>query len=134
MINFKDKISLQGMTFYAFHGHCESERNNGVILEVDVFLKLDLNTAMSTDDLTDTVDYRIVYSSIRKVVMVNKHALLEKVVQQILKALFVKFQQITDIQVNVRKPSPSVGGVIKYVEVSIERNRNNFFKMKKNEI
>lgn len=119
----KDNINLKGMTFYAFHGHIESERNNGIILEVDLELSLDLSKAMASDDLNDTVDYRKIYSTVKEVVMLNKHKLLEKVGVQIVTKLFSNFHLIDSITTTIRKLSPSVGGVVKNIEIKISRER-----------
>jgi len=119
----KDNIILKGMTFYAFHGHIESERNNGIILEVDIELTLDLSKAMESDELDDTVDYREIYSTIKEVVMLYKHRLLEKVGSQIIKKLFNNFILIKSIKTSIRKLSPSVGGVVNNIEIIISRDR-----------
>lgn len=123
IVDTGDSITLNGMTFYAFHGHRKSERDHGVIIEVDVKLSLSLAQAMGTDDLKSTVDYRQVYFTVEDAVMTHQHNLLERVVKEIMKALFENFKKIDNIQVKLRKPSPSVGGVVKFVEISITRDR-----------
>jgi dihydroneopterin aldolase len=123
IVNTDDSITLKGMTFYAFHGHRESERDHGVIIEVDVVLNLTLDDAMNTDDLKTTVDYRQVYFTVEEAVMTHQHNLLERVVKEIMKALFENFKKVNRIQVKLRKPSPSLGGVVKYVEIAITRDR-----------
>lgn len=123
IVNTGDSITLKGMTFYAFHGHRKSERDHGVIIEVDVKLNLTLDDAMNTDDLKTTVDYRQVYFAVEEAVMTHQHNLLERVVKEIMKTLFENFKKVDRIQVKLRKPSPSLGGIVKFVEITITRDR-----------
>ncbi len=126
-----DRISLKNMKFYAFHGHEEEERNNGINLEIDVELYVDLSKAMFSDNLKETADYRKIYTAVKEEVMNNKFMLLEKITARIIGSLFDKFEEIEEIKTSVRKPSPSLGGVVESVEVTVSRNRNMFIERQK---
>ena len=52
-----DRILLNGMTFYGYHGVRPEEKELGQRFVVDVEMELDLRAAGTSDDLTDTVDY-----------------------------------------------------------------------------
>lgn len=121
-----DSISLKKMKFYAYHGHIETERNSGVNIEVDVEIFLDLELAMKSDDLKDTVDYRNVYEVIKEVVMSNKYMLLERVLGKIFEALFANFAKVQQLNISVRKNTPSLGGIVESVEISASRLRGMF--------
>ncbi|MBN1620883.1 dihydroneopterin aldolase [candidate division WOR-3 bacterium] len=126
-----DRISLKNMKFYAYHGHEEEERNNGINLEIDIDLYADLSKAMFSDNLKETADYRKIYAAVKEEVMNNKFMLLEKIMDRIIISLFDKFREIEAIRTSVRKPTPSLGGVVESVEVTVYRNRNMYIERQK---
>lgn len=123
-----DRISLKKMKFYAYHGHAEEERNNGINIEIDTEIILDIDKAMISDNLRDTLDYRKVYTAVKEEVMNNRFNLLEKIARSIMESLFEKFSMIEEIKVTVKKPSPSLGGVVEQVEVCVFRKRDQLRK------
>ncbi|MBN2363142.1 dihydroneopterin aldolase [candidate division WOR-3 bacterium] len=123
-----DRISLKKLKFYAYHGHAEVERNNGINIEIDAEIILDIDKAMISDNLRDTLDYRKVYTAVKEEVMNNRFNLLEKIARSIMESLFEKFSIIEEIKVTVKKPSPSLGGVVGQVEVCAFRKRDQLRK------
>jgi dihydroneopterin aldolase len=115
-------IRLNNITFYAYHGVRDEEKQLGQQFEVDVEIKSNLSKAIESDDLKNTLDYREIYHSIKKIVMEKKYHLIEtlagKIADEILKNL-----RVEEVLVRVRKPKAPVDGILGSVEVEITRKR-----------
>ncbi len=103
-------ISLEGMEFFAYHGHFDEEQRIGNKYSIDVSLEADLHYAASSDRLQDTIDYGSVYRIVQ-LVMQKKHRLLEHVGHEIIAGIQHKFSAARKITVSVSKFNPPIGGV-----------------------
>lgn len=118
----KDKLRVSGMTFHAFHGVSELERESGQRFEVDVELVLDLSMAGRTDLMEHTIDVRDVYETVEEVVMEGHFKLIEAMAQRIADVLFDRFS-VGEVTIRVNKPYAALGGIARGVEVEINRHR-----------
>ncbi len=118
-----DRIVLANLVFQARHGVELRERAHAQRFEVDVELALDLGPAGRADDLGLTVDYALVYRSIRRVVETTTYALLEALAEAIVREILAEQPQVTEIVVRVRKPQVRLGGLLDYAGVEIRRAR-----------
>jgi dihydroneopterin aldolase len=119
-----DVIRIKNAQIYAYHGVASDEQNLGGKFEVDVDMRCDLSKAISSDSLTQTVDYEAVYAVILKTVTSKKYHLLEALANAIAGNLLSSFLLMTEITVRIRKPHPPVKGVVDYVEVEVTKQRN----------
>lgn len=119
-----DVIRLLGMEFYGYHGVFEAEQEFGQRFEVDLELHLDLKPAGATDDLDDTLNYVDVYTVVQEIVEDRTFNLLETVAEVIAYEVLEAFK-IAGVVVRVRKPHVSLGGLLRTVEVEIERWSDN---------
>ena len=78
-----DRISLEGMRFYGYHGCLPEERARGQVFLVDVVLTLPLAAAGASDDLAATVNYAEVFALARSVVEGAPCRLIEAVAERI---------------------------------------------------
>ena len=118
----KDRLKILGMTFHAYHGVSELERESGQRFEVDVELLLDLSMAGRTDLMEHTIDVRDVYETIEEVVIEGNFKLIEAMAQRITDVLFDRFS-VAEVVVRIGKPNVALGGIAKGVEVEIARYR-----------
>ncbi len=119
-----DKILLEGMEFYAYHGVNESEKSQGQRFIVDVEMTADLGRASETDDLEDTVNYSRVFRSIKEIVEGPSRDLIEAVAGEIAGRVLRDFP-VEQIRVKVGKPDvPLKGAKLKGVAVEITRRRD----------
>lgn len=118
----KDRLKIKGMTFQAFHGVTESERESGQRFEVDVELMLDLTMAGRTDLMEHTIDVREVYETVEEVVIEGNFKLIEAMAQRIADVIFDRFS-VGEVVVRVVKPYAALGGITRGVEVEINRQR-----------
>lgn len=113
-------IEIEGMKFYAYHGHFKAEQVVGNYFEVYVRLETDCSKAAKSDKLDDALNYQAVYESIQKQMQI-KSALLENVAERILDALYAEFPSIEKARLKLSKMNPPMGGEIERVSVTLER-------------
>ena len=117
-----DKIMLDGMVFYGYHGVSEEEKSQGQRFIIDVALTTDLTKAGHTDDLKDTIDYSQVYEMVKEVLEGPKQNLIESLADTIASRILNSYQ-IEEVMVIVRKPEvPIKGSVLASAGVKIVRS------------
>jgi 7,8-dihydroneopterin aldolase/epimerase/oxygenase len=122
-MNSSDKIRLNSMLFYAFHGALEEERTIGQKFEVDVEVCGNFSRDQGLDDLHWTVDYTLIYRAVADLFTKQNYRLLETCAGVVADGILKKFDPIFEVTVRVRKPHVPMGGLVKYVEVEVTRRR-----------
>jgi dihydroneopterin aldolase len=112
-------IELEGMEFYAYHGHFISERIVGNSFEVNIAIVTDCETAAQSDQLSDALNYELVYRLVKEEMNQRSH-LLEHVAGRILGRIHSEFTNVGKVIVKISKIRPPMGGHIKAVSVSME--------------
>lgn len=118
-----DKIILERMQFYGYHGVAEEENRLGQRYIVDLSLDLDLSTAGVNDDLNETVNYAEVYQSLRHIVESTTFQLIEALAERIASELLTQYTKIDQLTVKVTKPHPPVDIHFDGVSVELHRKR-----------
>jgi 7,8-dihydroneopterin aldolase/epimerase/oxygenase len=113
-------IEIEGMHFYAFHGHFESEQKVGNEFIVNLKIETDCSQASVTDNLDDALNYQTVYEIVKKEMTTTSH-LLENVAKRILDNLYFNFESIIKAEVKISKMNPPMGGQIEKVSVTVSR-------------
>jgi dihydroneopterin aldolase len=108
------KILLEGMEFYAYHGHYKEERIIGTKFIVDLEIEFESGIAERSDQLNDTINYQEIYQLVIKEMEINAH-LMESVARRILDAINQMFPQVKSVQVKISKINPPLGGKVKQV-------------------
>ncbi len=111
------------MTFHAFHGVWDEEREIGQKFEVDVELKIDAYYASKSDRLKDTTDITAVHEAVKHTVLDGKYLLLETMAENIAQHILHKFK-VMEVLVRVRKPHAPIRGIQDGIEVEIIRTNN----------
>ncbi|MGI6144343.1 MAG: dihydroneopterin aldolase [Peptococcia bacterium] len=118
-----DKIMLNGMRFYGYHGSLKEEKSLGQWFEIDVIMWGDFSEAVNTDKLEKTIDYSKVYDLIREVVEGESVNLIEHLAYKIMEAIF-QVPLVEKILVRVKKPQAPINGPLCYAGVEIVRWKN----------
>lgn len=118
----EDKIILHNMVFRGRHGVHPAERQLGQRFEVDVELGLDLSRAMTSDALTDTVDYGRLHAIVREEVEDQRYQLIEALAGAMVRRLLAELP-VTWVLVRVRKPQVPLDGILSFAAVEIQRRR-----------
>ena len=118
-----DRIVLEGMRFYGFHGVNPEERVLGQEYVVDLTVEMDLGPAGESDRLEDTVSYAHIYRAVKDVMEGEPKNLLEAAAQAVADRVLAEFS-VDSVGVRVKKPHPPIrGSVIENATVEIYRTR-----------
>jgi dihydroneopterin aldolase len=113
-------IQIEGMEFYAFHGHFKEEQIVGNKFLIDVTIETDMEKPMESDSLKDAVNYQRAYEVVKREMQKKSH-LLEHIAGRILNALYSDLEGIKKATVKVSKMNPPVGGRVNSVSVVVSR-------------
>ncbi|KHF38307.1 dihydroneopterin aldolase [Halalkalibacter okhensis] len=118
-----DKIYMNQLAFYGYHGVFQEENKLGQRFLVDLVLNLDLKKAGTTDDLQSTINYGDAYQRVKGVVEGKPYKLVESVAEQIASDLLGAYELLQEVTVKVIKPDPPIPGHYHSVAVEITRSR-----------
>ena len=116
-----DRIVMNNLCFYGYHGCAAAERELGQRFEVDLALTLDLEPAGLSDDLAKTVNYSEIFILVREIVEGPAQNLIETVAERIASAILER-TATRSVWVRVRKPRAPIPGMV-VGEVGVEITR-----------
>jgi len=116
------KIILENMEFQANHGVMEHEKILGNTFLVTVEMEVNTEKAGVTDHLEDTVNYQLIYQSIKKQIEIPSN-LIEHVAHRIVEKLLNKFMKVQHLTLTLSKLNPPIGGKAEKVTIRLERGR-----------
>jgi dihydroneopterin aldolase len=118
-----DKIIMENMGFYGYHGVLKEEKTLGQKFFVDAYLYLSLKKAGETDNLNLSVNYGEVYETIKGIVTNERFDLLEGLAERICSEIFSSYPLVQKLLIRIKKPEAPVSGIFEYFGVEIERER-----------
>jgi len=89
---------------------------------VDLEITADLSQPASSDQLSETVDY-VHLNNIIKEEMTVRSNLLEHVAKRIIDRIFKEIKEVTEVEVEVFKINPPIGGDVESVSVKLGSQR-----------
>jgi 7,8-dihydroneopterin aldolase/epimerase/oxygenase len=116
-----DRLSLRGMQFYSHSGIYSFERDVGQLFEIDLDCYLDLTRATYSDRLTDTINYPLLFGTVKEIMESSSFNLMERLAGEIARRVMEKFS-LNKVTVRCRKPRVPVKGFIQCAEVEITRS------------
>ncbi len=121
MSNIYQKVALQNVRFFAYHGFYPIEQVLGseFILDIETEFEVFDN---GNDDLTQTINYERLYE-IASVEMKNTRKLIEAVAHAILAQIRHEFLAVKMIRVAIRKMHPPLKGEVGNSLVELIFNR-----------
>ncbi|MEX0987233.1 MAG: dihydroneopterin aldolase [Bacteroidales bacterium] len=114
-------IRIEGMEFYAFHGHYKEEQIVGNRFLVDLEMETDMTIPAASDSLDDAVNYQVAYRLVKEEMKQPNSNLLENIGKRILDAIYREMEGIISATITIRKMNPPMGGPIKNVSVKMTR-------------
>lgn len=118
-----DKIYVNKMEFYGYHGVFPEENKLGQVFIVDLIVEIDLKNAGQTDNLDHTINYAQLYEVCQKIVEGRPYKLIEAVAEKIASEVLQSFPSVSNCTVKVIKPNPPIKGHYESVAVEIVRSR-----------
>lgn len=118
-----DKVRLEGVVFYGFHGVSKSEQELGQRFLVDLEVERDLGIAGCSDDINDTVSYVDLYKLVKEVMEGPSRHLLENIAETIAQRI-LDLHQVESVRIEIKKPEvPIKGSVLDHASVEILRRK-----------
>ena len=118
-----DKIKLNKMEFYGYHGVFPEETRLGQRFTVDLAVSLDLSKAGRSDNLEHSINYAELYAVCKEVVEGEPFKLVEAVAERIAELVLGRYTSVRQCDVRVIKPDPPIPGHYQSVAVEISRSR-----------
>lgn len=118
-----DKIHINGIKIYAYHGAIQEERVLGQYFITDLVLHADLTAASQTDELNETVHYGEVYNLVEEIVKGEPVSLIERLAGKINAELFDRYDKIIEIETTITKPNPPIDGNYESVAITLHGKR-----------
>ncbi|OUT40306.1 MAG: dihydroneopterin aldolase [bacterium TMED6] len=116
--SIKNKIKLENLNFYGYHGVYSKEIKDGqeFILNLDI----SYNYNDSSDSVSKTIDYIELYNLLKKIFNKTRYNLLETLGNEIINQVLDNYASIYYIKVNIRKPSISIEQNNDFINIEIE--------------
>jgi dihydroneopterin aldolase len=118
-----DRILLEGIHGYGYHGLFEHERTNGQDFFVDLALEVDLRDASLSDEISDTVNYAEITDLVVVEITSDPVSLIEKLAGRIAERILNNYLKVNSVRVTVHKPQAPVTATLKDIAVQITRTR-----------
>lgn len=115
-MNFK--ISLDNLTFFAYHGVLEEERKNGNEFHVSLSVSIPYTHKIDEDELQYTVSYADLYKIIDEEMQIPRN-LLEKLALEIVRRIEKEFPVVTSGKLVIEKLHPPIPGMLGSASVTL---------------
>ncbi|EAC3065254.1 dihydroneopterin aldolase [Listeria monocytogenes] len=119
-----DKIYLNELVFYGYHGVLAEETKLGQTFRVSLILGLSTKKAGISDSVDDTVSYAEVYETVKEIVEGKPFKLIEALAEKIASEVLTGYPLLEEVTVKLIKPNPPIPGHYDSVAVEIERKRS----------
>ncbi|EAE8347993.1 dihydroneopterin aldolase [Listeria monocytogenes] len=119
-----DKIYLNELVFYGYHGVLAEETKLGQTFRVSLILGLSTKKAGISDSVEDTVSYANVYETVKEIVEGTPFKLIEALAEKIATEVLTGYPLLEEVTVKLIKPNPPIPGHYDSVAVEIERKRS----------
>ena len=118
-----DRIFLEGMVFYGYHGVNQPEKESGQRFIVDLVVERDLKVPGKTDDIKDTISYSELFELVREIMEGPSRNLLERLAEEITNIVLAS-HDVETVSVTIKKPEvPIKGSLMSYAAVEIKRKK-----------
>ena len=112
-------IRLEQMEFRAFHGCYDLEQKVGNRFNVELTITTELGSVADEDAVEKAVNYLTVYKVVREQMAITQRT-IERVAQNIIRAVKENFPQVVEVECCVSKLAPPLGGKIGRVSVILK--------------
>ncbi len=111
-------IRITNMQFHTYNGVFAEEQKLGQRLQIDVELRLPIETQVQHDDLQETIDYGAVYQTVADFVATHQYRLIEMLANQLLAKLQATYA-VSGITLRIRKGAVPIAGIFDAVEIEV---------------
>ncbi len=123
-----DELIIEKLKLKGKHGCFAEERNEFRDFEVSMRLFFDAKVASKTDALEDTIDYPQAMAIAEGVLAGESVRLIEKLADMIAERLFVRFEILQEVEIEVAKLGVDVGFEFSKISTKMHRCRTDYIK------
>lgn len=117
-----DSIKVSGIRAYGYTGFLPEERVLGQWFEVDLTLWLDLSNSGNSDNLNDSLDYRMAIAIVKEQIKTAKFALVEKLTEVIATEILA-LELVQKVRVKLSKPAAPIPDFSGKITIDITRTK-----------
>tara|TARA_B100000886_G_scaffold84842_1_gene55527 strand:- start:2067 stop:2441 length:375 start_codon:yes stop_codon:yes gene_type:complete len=117
-----DKIYLNNIKIYSYHGCMEEEKKIGGNYLVNLVVHADFSVSCKSDELKDTVDYVALLDIVKKQMKMRAN-LLENVADRIVIKIISQFPSVKKAVIKIAKLNPPINGDVDEVVIRREKKR-----------
>lgn len=121
MSEVPDSILIEGLSIRTIIGVNDWERETPQTLRLNLILELPLAQAAASDSVADTLSYAEAAELIREHLTVNHYRLIERLADQVARALLNRYDRLQAVTITVRKEDVVPGSAA--VAVQLRRSR-----------
>lgn len=122
-----DQIRIENLKVFAHHGVYPEETENGQNFYINAVLYTDTGNAGATDNLELSTNYGEVCLFMDNWMRENTCLLIERVAEQLARAVLLQFPLVAGIELEIRKPEAPIPLPFASVSVKITRGRHRAF-------
>lgn len=121
MGTIRQKVSLEGIRFFSYHGLYPEEQILGTEFILDIETELEV-FGSGEDEISNTVNYERLFEIASEEMKIPRK-LLETVAHGILEQIRHEFLAVKNIRVAIRKMYPPLGGEVRNSSIELIFNR-----------
>ncbi|MHB8061869.1 MAG: dihydroneopterin aldolase [Ruminiclostridium sp.] len=118
-----DKIIIEELEVYAYHGVKQEEKKLGQMFIVSLQISADLEAAALSGNLDATINYSKVCNIVNDILQSENYDLIETAALKVIEGVFHKFNNAQVVKVLLKKPWAPMGQHLRYAAVELERGR-----------
>jgi 7,8-dihydroneopterin aldolase/epimerase/oxygenase len=115
---------IERLALHAHHGVHEAERTLGQRFFLDIVVTADVERALHTDEIDDSVHYGHVIKAATSTFTGRTFNLIEAAASAVADDLLSRFGKIVAVKVTVHKPSAPITAFVADISATVERRRN----------
>jgi len=118
-----DKIIIEELEVYAYHGVAQEEKKLGQMFVVSLQINIDLETAAQSGNLDATINYFELCNIVKDILRSESFDLIETAAIRVIQGVFHNFDHAQAVKILLKKPWAPMGHHLKYAAVELERKR-----------
>ena len=118
-----ERIILEDLAFFAFHGVLDEEASLGQRFHVDLTVWADLSKAVDSDQYADTICYASLVKTVEQVVTGGRFNLIERLAGAIADAVLDYDTRVETVEIRVHKPGAPLPLSTGQVSIALKRSR-----------
>jgi dihydroneopterin aldolase len=115
---------IDRLALHACHGAKEAERSLGQRFYLDIVAVADVDRAVVSDRLEDSVHYGDMIKAATRTFTERTFSLIEAAAGAVANDLLARFPPLLAVTVTVHKPAAPVSAILDNISATVERRRN----------